>query len=76
MSQTARIVLDRALCTGHGRCADLVPELFDLDDEGHSIVVRAEVQDRLVERARLAVDNCPERAIELVPIDTRTTEPT
>jgi len=33
-----RIVLDSDLCTGHGRCYSLAPELFDADDEGHSVV--------------------------------------
>ena len=38
-----RICLDDDACTGHGRCYELAPELFDADEEGHSVVLRADV---------------------------------
>ena len=60
-----RIVLDSDRCTGHGRCYSLAPELFDADDEGHSVVIAAEVPAGLEGQARLAVDNCPETCISL-----------
>ena len=58
-----RIVLDADLCTGHGRCYSLAPELFDSDDEGHSVVVAPEVPEGLESQAWLAAQNCPERCI-------------
>jgi ferredoxin len=60
-----RIVLDTERCTGHGRCYSLAPNLFDSDDEGHSVVLRHEVPPELLHEARLAVDACPESCIEL-----------
>ena len=60
-----RVVVDADRCTGHGRCAALAPEVFDLDDDGHSVVLLGEVDGEDETRARLAVDNCPERAISL-----------
>lgn len=60
-----RIVLDSDLCTGHGRCYTLAPELFDTDDEGHSVVLAAEVPAGLESQAWLAVQNCPERCIAI-----------
>jgi ferredoxin len=60
-----RIVLDTQRCTGHGRCYSLAPELFDSDDEGHSVVLAAGVPAGLEEKAQLAVDNCPEGCIGL-----------
>jgi ferredoxin len=60
-----RIVLDTQRCTGHGRCYSLAPELFDSDDEGHSVVLVAGVPAGLEEKAQLAVDNCPEGCIGL-----------
>jgi ferredoxin len=60
-----RIVLDSDLCTGHGRCYSLAPELFDADDEGHSVVLATEVPEGLESQAWLAVQNCPERCITL-----------
>jgi len=60
-----RIVLDSDRCTGHGRCYSLAPELFDSDDEGHSVVLAPEVPDGLEGQAWLAVQNCPERCITI-----------
>jgi ferredoxin len=64
-SRTVKIVLDSERCTGHGRCYSLAPELFDSDDEGHSIVLQPEVPEGLESQARLAVENCPENCISL-----------
>jgi ferredoxin len=44
----------------------LAPELFDSDDEGHSVVLVPDVPEGLEAQARLAVDNCPETCISLV----------
>jgi ferredoxin len=60
-----RIVLDSELCTGHGRCYTLAPELFDSDDEGHSVLLAVEVAEGLEAQAWLAVQNCPERCIAI-----------
>jgi ferredoxin len=62
-----KLCIDNEACTGHGRCYSLVPELFDADDYGHSVVLQEEVPESLVEKAQLAVSNCPERAISLQP---------
>ena len=61
-----RIKVDTEKCQGHNRCFAVAPELFRLDDFGYS----HEVDDGLVppeleEKARLAVANCPERAISI-----------
>jgi len=62
-----RVRVDGSKCQGHNRCFALAPELFELDDYGYAHernegVVPAE----LAEKARLAVANCPERAISIV----------
>jgi ferredoxin len=44
----------------------LAPELFDSDDEGHSVVLTPEVPEGLEGQARLAAENCPETCISLV----------
>jgi ferredoxin len=33
-----RVRIDRSLCSGHGRCFDLAPEVFDYDEEGFSVL--------------------------------------
>jgi ferredoxin len=59
-----RLTLDRDACQGHNRCYLLAPELFDVDDEGYAVLVGdGTVPAELEEKARLAVDNCPEFAI-------------
>lgn len=60
-----RIVLDEDVCTGHGRCYVLAPELFTSDDYGHSVVLSSEVPEGLEEKAATAARNCPESAISL-----------
>jgi ferredoxin len=60
-----KLTIDEEACTGHGRCYSLVPELFETDDYGHGVVLVPEPGDDMREKARLAVQNCPERAITL-----------
>jgi ferredoxin len=58
-----RVAVDAERCEGHARCWSICPEVFELDDEGHAVVVVDEVPTELEERARDAATNCPERAI-------------
>ncbi|HEX9993266.1 MAG TPA: ferredoxin [Acidimicrobiales bacterium] len=60
-----RITLDSSKCQGHGRCYALAPALFDADDDGYAVLrTDGSVPAGLEEQAQLAVDNCPEFAIE------------
>ncbi|HZA79396.1 MAG TPA: ferredoxin [Acidimicrobiales bacterium] len=59
-----KLRIDAEMCTGHGRCYALAPELFEPDDEGHGAVLHGgDVPPGQEEAARRAVNNCPERAI-------------
>jgi ferredoxin len=62
-----KLRIDSERCQGHGRCYDLAPDLFGDDDEGFG-QVRGDgtVTPDTERQARLAVANCPERAIELL----------
>lgn len=61
-----KLQIDTAVCQGHGRCYDLAPDLFGDDDEGFGQVLGDGVVPPDQEQAaRLAVANCPERAIAL-----------
>jgi AcrR family transcriptional regulator/ferredoxin len=66
-STAVKVRINPELCQGHGRCYDLAPALFGEDDEGYGQVLGDGVvpPDRQ-DQARLAVANCPERAIDLV----------
>jgi ferredoxin len=60
-----RIVIDADICTGHGRCYAIAPELFDADDDGRGVVLADAVAPEAEEAARRAVANCPERAVRV-----------
>ncbi len=60
-----RIRVDPERCQGHNRCCALAPELFDVDDYGAAhALADGIVPEALVDKAKLAIDNCPEFAIE------------
>jgi ferredoxin len=62
-----KLQIDPNVCQGHGRCYDLAPDLFGDDEEGFGQVLGDGIVPPDQERdARLAVGNCPERAIELL----------
>jgi ferredoxin len=62
-----KIKIDSERCTGHGRCYALAPEVFEPDDEGHSVLlIDGDIPAELWAKARLGVENCPEQAISVV----------
>jgi ferredoxin len=52
-------------CTGHGVCAELLPEVIELDPWGYPILHSATVPLSLVPHARRAADSCPTLALML-----------
>jgi ferredoxin len=61
-----KVRIDPERCQGHGRCYDLAPALFGEDDEGYGQVLPDGTVPLGNEHdARLAVANCPERAVEV-----------
>jgi ferredoxin len=58
--------LDPVACTGHGLCADLLPELVELDEWGFPILRGGAVGPGLLAHARRAVSACPTLALRLV----------
>jgi len=62
-----KVQINSDRCQGHGRCYDLASDLFGDDEEGFGQVIGDGLVSEDFEReARLAVANCPERAIDLV----------
>jgi ferredoxin len=61
----AELVVDPIACDGFGMCAELLPELIDLDDWGYPIVAAGAVPDELLSHARRAVAVCPVLALRL-----------
>jgi len=60
--------IDASKCQGHGRCALIDGELFDVSDEGLGIVVDPQPDPIRFGSIQQAIDNCPEQAISwMVP---------
>jgi ferredoxin len=64
---TLKLQIDPIACTGHGLCADLLPELIELDEWGYPILGDSVPPD-LVAHARRAVNACPTLALRLARI--------
>jgi ferredoxin len=57
------IVIDRSLCSGFGACAELAPEVFELDPAGTASVRTGRSDDPAVLDAEAA---CPMGAIQVI----------
>lgn len=57
--------IDPDSCVGHGRCYALFPELFAAEPDGTATVSCVQPTAEQLGDARMAVENCPEGAIEL-----------
>ena len=60
-----RLTVDPIACHAHGLCAELLPELVDLDEWGYPIVRGDAVPPRLLADGRGAVTACPTLALRL-----------
>jgi ferredoxin len=67
---TLKLELNPIACDGHGLCADLLPELIELDEWGYPMI-DGRVPAGLARHARRAVSACPALALKLsrVPRD-------
>jgi ferredoxin len=61
MSLTLRV--NPIACAGHGMCAELLPELIELDPWGFPILASAAVPGELADHARRAASACPTLAL-------------
>ena len=61
----ARLRVNPIACSGHGVCAELLPELISLDEWGYPVVADSDVPSGLVPAARRAVIDCPALALAL-----------
>jgi ferredoxin len=65
---SVRIVVDWTRCTGHGLCAEVLPELVELDDWGYPVVGEGPVPADLERLAARARQVCPALALRLDPV--------
>ena len=62
-----RLRIDPIACRAHGLCAELLPEVVELDEWGYPVVA-PEVPPTARRAARRAVAACPTLAMRLEPI--------
>jgi ferredoxin len=58
-----RLRVNPIACTGHGLCAELLPEIIELDPWGYPILSSSAVPAGVMEHAKRAVDTCPTLAL-------------
>ena len=61
----ARLRVNPVACSGHGVCAELLPELISPDEWGYPVITSDSVPPRLVRAVRRAVTDCPALALRL-----------
>ncbi len=61
-----RIRVDPIACSGHGLCAELLPERIELDEWGYPIVDGEPIPPALLAHARETADACPKLALRLI----------
>ena len=52
-------------CIGCGACQAIVPDVFELGDDGLADVIVSEIKDELKDDVQDAADGCPTGAIEV-----------
>jgi ferredoxin len=63
---TTQLRVNPIACSGHGVCAELLPELVTLDEWGYPVIAGdGVVPARLARTARRAVTDCPALALML-----------
>jgi ferredoxin len=65
MTREQKLTVDPVACTGHGVCAELLPELIDHDDWGYPRLPDRPLPARLHGAARRALTACPALALDL-----------
>ena len=64
-----RLRVNPIACTAHGMCAELLPEVIELDPWGYPILLTPIVPPGVLDHARRAVDACPTLALLMDEVD-------
>jgi ferredoxin len=65
-----RLRVNPIACTGHGVCAELLPEVVELDPWGYPILLSSTVPASVIDHAKRAVDACPTLALIMEEVAT------
>jgi ferredoxin len=61
-----KIVVDYDVCASNAVCMGIVPEVFEVRDDGYLYVLQENPPAELWDKVRMAANNCPTGAITLV----------
>ncbi len=61
-----KVVVDRQVCEGNGRCAEVAPQIFQVRDDDKAHVLLENPPENLKEKLKLAARLCPRQAISIV----------
>jgi ferredoxin len=63
-----KYVVDEAMCSGHGLCAAIAPEVYTVDDEGFNaeIGLTLDVPAGQEQAARMGARSCPDAALAII----------
>ncbi len=58
-----KVKVDQELCSGDAICADICPEVFEMNDDDKAVVLLADVPEEHHDACREAAESCPEGCI-------------
>ena len=61
----ARIIIDRAKCSGLGICESAAPEFFEVQEDGALALLEHTAEPGKLAEVREAVEGCPTNALSL-----------
>ena len=61
-----RVVVDRDLCEGNARCAQVAPKVFLVDEKDQLVILVEEPDEALREDVEAAIAICPRQALKLL----------
>jgi len=67
----AKLNVNPIACSGHGNCAEMLPELIVRDEWGYPLISGQPVPPSLLREAKRAVTGCPALALRLTPAPER-----
>jgi ferredoxin len=60
-----KVVVDYDVCASNAVCMGIVPEVFEVRDDGFLYVLQEHPEPELQDKVRQAANNCPTGAITL-----------
>ena len=63
--RTTHLRVNPIRCDAYGHCAELLPELIELDEWGYPIIADGDVPEQLRGDVTRAIDACPRLALRL-----------